>query len=405
MAATLAVYDAALKRIWTQDRLESQLYQDTPFLSRIQKSTRHTVGETARVPLHTGRNGGFTSVPEGGSSSLNTAGNQVINKAEYNYTHHHQQIRIQGDAIDGASSNKHSVANVVNTEVEGALTDLRRQIQRMLFLNGDAYIATCETSASNDVDLDQTTGKAAIDRGWLFTGLSVDVGTSALEADIVDGLAITAVDETNYQFTVTGAAVTTEDGSDYVSVKDARSGTTSYESNGLQNIVDATATVGGLAPSSEPRWKAAWDNTTSQALTLSLLLQGDQKIHQRTGAKSNFVLFGLEQERRFYELLQQQVRYSSDSALTAGSQDTVKWKGMEIFCDPDCQDTFAYMGQLEHLFIVALDKPYWVNKHDGGTILKWVQDTDSYGSKLTYRFNLASNRREGFVKFGALTAT
>jgi hypothetical protein len=405
MAATLAVYDAALKRIWTQERLEEQLYQDTPFLSRIQKSTRHTVGETARVPLHTGRNGGYTALPEGGGT-LNTAGNQVINKAEYNYTHHHQQIRIQGDAIDGASSNKHSVANVVNTEVEGALTDLKRQIQRQLFLNGDALIAQCRASDSNNVDLNTTSGKAAIDRGWIFVGMPVDVGTTASEATILDGDTVASVDETLYAFDPTTAGnITTEDTTHYVSVKDARSATTSYESNGLQNIVDATATVGGLAPASEPRWKAAWDNTTSQALTLSLLLQGDQKIHQRTGRKSNFVLFGLEQERRFYELLQQQVRYSSDSSLTAGSQETVKWKGMEIFCDPDCQDTFAYMGQLEHLFIVALDKPYWVNKHDGGTILKWVQGSDSYGSKLTYRFNLATNRREGFVKFTALTAT
>lgn len=404
MAATLTVYDAALKRIWTQERLESQLYQDTPFLSRVQKTSRHTVGETARVPLHTGRNGGFTALPEGGGN-LNTAGNQVLNKAEYNYKHFHQQISIQGDAIDGATSNKHSVANVVNTEVEGALTDLRRQVQRMLFLNGDALISKCESSATNDVDLDSTEGKQAIERGWLHVGLPVDVGTTALEADIVDGDTISAVDSTNYQFTVAGGAVTTEDASDYVSVKDARNGTTSYESNGLQNIVDASATVGGLAPSSEDLWQAAWDNTTSQALTLSLLLQGDQKIHQKTGQKADFVLFGLEQERRFYELLQQQVRYSSDNSLSAGSQDTVKWRNMEIFCDPDCQDSYAYMGQLKHLFIVALDKPYWVNKHDGGTILKWSQGTDAYGSKLTYRFNLATDRRNGFVKFTGLTAS
>lgn len=404
MAATLAVYDAALKRIWTQDRLESQLYSETPFLDRIQKSTRHTVGETARVPLHTGRNGGYTVLPEGGGT-LNTAGNQVVNKAEYNYTHHHQQISIAGDAIDAATSNKHSVANVVNTEVEGALTDLKRQIQRQLFGNGDALIAQCRTSDSDDVDLNTTSGKAAIDRGWLFVGLPVDVGTTADEDLRVVGESITAVDESLYAFTVSGGAEAAETTSDYVSVKDARSGTTSYEANGLQNIVDASATVGGLAPSSEPRWAAAWDNTTSQALTLSLLLQGDQKIHQKTGKKCDFVLFGLEQERRFYELLQQQVRYSSDSSLSAGSQDTVKWRGMDIFTDPDCQDTFAYQGQLAHLFIVALDKPYWVNKHDGGTILKWSQGTDAYGSKLSYRFNLATNRREGFVKYTALSAT
>src|SRR5512139_997037 len=119
MAATLTAYNDALKRIWTQEKLEEQIYQDTPLLDKIQKITRHKVGEVARVPLHVSRNGGYTALPSGGGT-LNTAGNQGISKAEYNYTHHHQQIAIQGDAIDGTSSNALSVAEVIDTEVKGA---------------------------------------------------------------------------------------------------------------------------------------------------------------------------------------------------------------------------------------------------------------------------------------------
>lgn len=402
MAATLTAYNDALKRIWTQDKLEEQIYQDTPLLSRIEKLTRHKVGEVARVPLHVSRNGGYTALPAGGGA-LNTAGNQGISKAQYNYTNHHQQIAIQGDAIDGTSSNALSVAEVIDTEVKGALTDLKRQLQRQLFLNGDALIAQCRASDSNNVDLNTTSGRNAIDRGWLFVGQPVDVGTTTIEDDIVNGSTITAVDSSLYAFTVAAGNITTEDTGDYVSQKDARDGTTSYEMNGLQNLVDTAADFAGLTVAGEPTWAAAGEDSTSQALTLSLMLQQDQKIHQKTGSKADFVVTGLKQERKFYELLQQQVRYSSDSGLNAGNQENVKWKGMEFICDPDCQDEYMYFGKLKHLFIVAIDKPYWQSKVTGGNILDWRQGYDEYGAKLTYRLNLATNRRNAFTKLSALT--
>jgi hypothetical protein len=402
MAATLTAYNDALKRIWTQEQLEEQIYQDTPLLSKIEKLTRHKVGEVARVPLHVSRNGGYTALPAGGGN-LNTAGNQGISKAQYNYTNHHQQIAIQGDAIDGTSSNALSVAEVIDTEVKGALTDLKRQLQRQLFLNGDALIAQCRASDSNNVDLNTTSGRNAIDRGWLFVGQPVDVGTTGTEDSIVNGSTITAVDSSLYAFTVAAGNITTETTSEYVSQKDARDGTTSYEMNGLQNLVDTGSDFAGLTVAGEPTWAAAGEDSTSQALTLSLMLQQDQKIHQKTGSKADFVVTGLKQERKFYELLQQQVRYSSDSGLNAGNQENVKWKGMEFICDPDCQDEYMYFGKLKHLFIVAVDKPYWQNKITGGEILSWVQGTDSYGAKLSYRIQLATNRRGSFTKLSGLT--
>lgn len=50
-----------------------------------------------------------------------------------------------------------------------------------------------------------------------------------------------------------------------------------------------------------------------------------------------------------------------------------------------------------------IDKPYWQNKHTGGEILSWIQGTDSYGAKLTYRANLATNDRQAFYRFSGLS--
>jgi hypothetical protein len=403
MAANLTTLDPALKRILTQDRLEMQYYDDTLFLDSIQKKTRVSIGEVARVPLHVGRSGSYTALPAGGGS-LNTAGNQALNKAEYNYTNHHQNFAIQGEVIDGTATNTLSVAEAVVLETQSAVQNLRRQAQRQLFLNGDALITACIASTTNDVDLNATGGKNAIDRGWLFEGLPIDVGSTSNEVLRVDNSLITAVDAgSTPAVTVAAGAETAETTSDYVSVANSRSGTASYEMNGLRNLVSTSADFGGLTVAGESTWQAASVDTTSQALTLSLMLQQDQAIHQKTGKKCDFLLTGLKQERKFYEQLQQQVRYGSDASIDAGDSEAAKWRKMRIFTEPDCQDEDMYFGQLKHIFIVAIDKPYFQNKHTGGKILDWIQDTDSYGGKVTYRIQLATNRRNAFARLGGLT--
>jgi hypothetical protein len=97
-------------------RPEEQLFQGNEFLDKLQGHTQYKVGEAARVVLHTGRNGGTTILPDGGGN-LNTAGNQGINKADFNYKHMHQQIAIQEDVLEGTANDAIAVANALDTEV------------------------------------------------------------------------------------------------------------------------------------------------------------------------------------------------------------------------------------------------------------------------------------------------
>src|SRR3990172_2824163 len=129
MAATVAAYNAALKRVYTQDRLEEQLFLDDEWLRDLEKTDRFNHGEVARVPLHTSRSGGYTALPQGGGL-LNDAGNQGVDKADYTWANHHFQIAVQGDALDQTDSSAKSVANVLDTEVSGATDDIRFHISR-----------------------------------------------------------------------------------------------------------------------------------------------------------------------------------------------------------------------------------------------------------------------------------
>jgi hypothetical protein len=403
MAATESSLEAALDVIWTRRRFVEQLFEENRFLDKLKKTDKYTQGKEAKVPLHVSRNGGFTSLPSGGGN-LNEAGNQGYNEANFKLTHHHQQAALQGDILDISEDKAGSIVSAADEEITRALNDMERQFTRMSYGDGSALIAQCRTSNTNNVDLNTTSGRIAIERGWIYEGQQVDVGTKAEEAVIVNGATVTDVDDVNYAFTSSSGNVTTEGTTHYVSNKNARSGETSFEMNGMRNVFSETATLGGLSPSTERQWKATVNGTTT-TLTIAALLTAQRKIRQRRGKSPTFFLTGLLQQQKFYELLEQQVHFGSDKGLTAGADDSTTWNGMEIFADPDCPDEDLYMGHWEHLFMVRLKDPYWQNAHTGGEKLAWIQGTDSYGGKITWRANLACDRRNDGYRFSALATS
>lgn len=400
MASTLETVGPTLKRRYAPENVVEQLFQENPFLAKVKKTDKYTIGEEARTVIHDGRNGGYTTLPEGGGT-LNEAGEQGYHKAGWKYKNHHIQVAVQGEALDGTENNANALVSAFTSEIDGSIADMERQLTRQLYMDGSALIAQCRASSSNNVDLNTTSGKIAIERGWLFEKQPVIVGTKANATEIVNESKITAIDEENVAFTVASGNVTGEGTTHYVSQAKARVGETSREMNGLRNLV-GTGEVGGLTSSTSRYWKATVNSTTT-ALTIPALLNAQRKIKQVRGKAPTFFLTGLVQEQRFYELLEQQVHFSSDKGLEAGNTESAKWKGMEIFGDPDCPDEDLYLGHWEHFFMVAMSDGYWQNKHTGGNILEWSQGTDAYVGKYTYRANLAVNRRNDLYRFSALT--
>lgn len=402
--ATLTTIDAALKETWTEDRLAEQVYQDNPFLSRVRRLKTTQVGQQAVTPIHTGRNWGYTALPAAGGT-LNAAGNQEITQATWQYTHHNVQVKIQGSAIDGTRGDALSVAEVVDLEVEGAVNDLNRQLTRQLFLNGDALVTACGvTSASTTVVLNVTDGFDALQRGWLAVGSVIDIGSTANEVSVAADRTITAITESESAPTVviSGAAVTTA-ATDYISLANSRSGTTSYEMNGLQNIVKTSGTLGGVSASSFPAWASPSVDATSQALTLPLMYTANRKVAQKTGKPTNYVVTSLKQQQNFYNLVQAQVRFAGDSGLAAGNVEGVSFNGMTVYAQPDCKNAHMWFLTVDDFLIVSAGDPYWQNKVAGANILNWIQGEDSYGAKITVRHNLGIRRRNSHSALTGLT--
>lgn len=402
MAADPSSIQAALRETWTENRIAEQLYQGNPILERAKRLKNTQMGEYALTPIHTGRNWGWSATSSSGGT-LNDAGQQGYAQAQWAYTNQHVQIKIQGGAIDQTRGDALSVANVVDEEVSGAINDLNRNLSRQVFMDGSAQIAQCgTTSSSTTVQLNATSGFNALERGWLDVGAVVDIGTSSNPSSIAAGVSITAVDAANSTITISGSAVSTTS-SHYVSLKGARSGSTSLEMNGLHNIVSTSATLGGLAPASYPQWVAANVDSTSQALTLPLLYAQNQKVAQKTGKPADFVVTGLKQQRVAYTLAQAQVRFASDSNMTVGSVEGVDINGVKLYAVPDAKNEDVFFLTIGDVFTVSAGDPYWQSKITGGNTLEWAQGEDAFVGKVTARFQLGVRRRNSHAKLSGLT--
>jgi hypothetical protein len=398
MAATLTSINAALEVTWTEKRLAEQLYQLNPILDRIKKLPSTQVGLQAQTAVHTDRNWGYTALPAAGGN-LNAAGQQGMAQATWQYTHHHMQVALQGSAIDGSMNDTVSIAQAVDIEVTGALNDLNRQLSRQLAMDGSGQVCGVRTKASNAViDLELLDGFNALERGWIFgnatQGTFIDVGTAGAPQSLLNGVQVTAVNEAvaNPQVT-TGTAIATTAGTHFVTIHGSR-GTagTSLEANGLDNLISSSATVGGIAAGGS--WASDVDST-SQPLTLALMYGRNRKIRQKTGKNATGIFAGEKQLQNFYQLTQAQVRFSSDTNQAVGAVDSVSFGPIgTVNVAADIKNERMYFLTLEDMFVVSPGDPYWQSKIEGGGgPLRWVQGTDSYGGKLTYRLQIGLRRR------------
>lgn len=410
MAQTWLSFQPALKETWTQQEFETQFYDDNPFLQDLERTSKHTVGEYANVPLLTNRNGGYsaTQLNAAAIATLNPAGNVGVNQGQFFLAPHYQQVSVDHRAIISSAGNANAVASAVDTEIEGASSNLRKQLTRQVFQDGTALICPCgTTTASTTVVLDPVKGYDALVRGWLDTTATIDIGTTASQTSVASARQITGVNfaagsPNTATITISGAAVTTSS-SHFISISGNRSGTTSFEMNGLGNIISQSAALGGIAAGG--RWQAAMVDSTTTDLSLDAMLAVQEQVRQFAGSNNSMrVVMGFKQGRRFYSYYQNQVRFDSSDKVGAGSTEDLRWNGALIQQHVDCPSNTIYFVNMDNLLLVTSPLGvHWANEITGGEKLSWGQGTTGFVGVLAYPLNLAANKRNSMAAMNALT--
>lgn len=400
MAQTVSNITKVLKEVWTADTLEKQFYNDFPILDRLEKTDKYTIGKEAEVPVHTGRSGNTTVLGSAGGS-MNSADAQKVDRGTFGLAYNYGPIKIELGAINQASGGSTSVIDALELEVAGGTDDLRKDVTRQFLGNGDALIAKCTTSSSGQtvLSLDPAGyGYEAIVRGWLRAGQTIDVGTTASQTAVGGGLVIASVQESSSapSVTLTTNLANAASTSHFVSIANARAGTTSNESIGFRTAFGSASTVvGGLDPASATYWQPAYVDSTTTTLSLDVPLTIQRKVFQKSGKMPMYTLTGIYQLTNFYSILQNQVRFTGDIE-EAGNVLRCKWAGQTIEAIPDASDREWYMYDPSKILLVTgkFSKPTWMSSIEGvNQGLVWTPGATAFQDAIFYGVGLAIRRR------------
>jgi hypothetical protein len=421
MAQTVANLADVLKEAWTSDRLEKQFYDENPFLNAITKGqfevSKTRIGEKAIVPIHKGRSGGYTSTTSAGGS-LNPADEQKVDAAEYTLVYHWFQIQLETGALNQSVGGATSAVDAKDLEIEGAISDMNKQCMRQVVTSSSGILAACDSGgAATTVELlpDSATayGYQALERGWLYPGMKVDVGATNDTDSLATGSEITAikVDAADPDITISDSISTTS-GTHFVYVANPNSATAANpELNGLRSMVGSTTdALGGLDPDTagEEFWKPAKVDTSTTVWSSDLALDLQRAVFQKTGKYEGYILTSAKQQAAFYAYLENKVRYAGEGSMGAGNVEVPTWNGMKVHAMPDVLDQDWYHLTLSDLVIATgqgIPQPTWVSDLQGfNRGLQWVPDTTRFNDAVVWPWQLGMKRRNTHAAALGLTA-
>src|SRR5690242_13643951 len=251
MGATLSTLSSILKDYYLPPVTE-QLNNEVLLLNRLEARTQDFVGNQAVLPVHTGRSGGIGARPELGT--LPSAGNQTYDKAVYDLRYLYGRVQVSGPSMAKTRSDTGAFLQALRSELDGIRMDLKRDLARQSYGDGSGKVATCGTTTSSSTVV--LSSSEAIDKGYLYPGLPVDIGTAADPDAVVAASIISAVDASTPSITIASSVTTSS--SDFVFIAGSAGDSVVYETDGLAKLVSNSGTVGGInsATAGNEYWKS-----------------------------------------------------------------------------------------------------------------------------------------------------
>lgn len=409
--ADIAAVQDVLKEVFPTDELESQLYEGTIALDFFEEVTEYTNsdGDGASVPLKVGRSGAVGA--RGVGELLPPADHQKPAKARYFYKNLYVTVQLYGPVIAKMKTNRQACVREVDFEVNGALQDFKRDFCRQLHNDGSGVLTLAALPGhTNSATVPLGAGNyPVVERGFLYEGLPVDVGTLADPDASGEGLRITDVDDSDPAapaITLNVAATFDSLAGDVLTVHGNRGATSngyavgSREIMGLAGIVADDVELGEIDPTvaGNRYWKSFVNDNggTLRALSLSLMNTTYRKTRQKGGNITD-LLCGLGIQQKYYELLQPQVRFAGGASLESGKIDSVQYNSHGLKADPDCLPYRVYFIEKGALQMYSAGPIAWQNQTTGGDILAWRQDYDAFVARAAKYCDVGTDRRPSFA--------
>jgi hypothetical protein len=366
--------------------------------------------------IHTKRNRGVGARAEGGT--LPTGYNQGYDNTYGPFRSMYARIQLTGQTIAAMARNKGAFIRALEPEMEGAVTDAKRDYCRQLWGTSDGVIATVAAGGpGTTLTLSTAYNKQNVLR-WLDDGFLIGVqDVSAADADLhpAGGLGVRSVDYDAGTFVIenpdgTNAAnITTGAGDKIVryaaygaSDNSGNPGDGQIELTGLQTMVDDTLTLHTLAPSTEPRWKSkVWSNSgTLRNITENLVMRAVMNGEVQSGRTVN-LLIGSDGVFRAYGSVLTALRRITETVTLKGGYEGLSigvprsGRGgasrMALTWDRDCPDNKLFGLDTDSFAFAELQDWMWEDRQ--GAVLVQVDNQDVFTATLKKYGEFVNTRR------------
>ena len=402
MALNLSAADSALKEDY-QPAIREQLNQEIMMLNQIESNSRDVEGRRAVLSIHTGRNNGVGARAEAGT--LPTAGSQSYAEERVTLKYNYGRIQITGPVIRAMKSDRGSFVRAIESEVNGVVNDLKRDVNRQIFNDSNGTIARCASVSSADVTL---TTPTATQLRQLEVGSKVDIGALDSPTDHANGSEITAINTSTGVITLSPAASAGVGASDYVFRHGAKTTTdgTTYELTGLQAIVNSSGTLFNVNPTSVTDWVSTVDGNsgTNRAATDNLFESVIDEIFLDSGQAPDFIVTTPAVRRNYAAQLKAQKRFTDTTTLKGGFSALTVDAGnvsLPLAVDRDCPSNKAFLLKTDN--IMQHQSSDWEFMDEDGSVLSRVSATDAYEAVLFKYHELTTDRRNVHGRIDDLT--
>jgi hypothetical protein len=395
VGATLTTASAVAKEIFEDYGVVGQLSAEAVALKRIESSgegveTDKVGGKYVKFPIRVRRNPGIGYRNE--LETLPVAGNQGYAEVRTGLKYGYGRVTVTGPSMRLLDTNVQAFVDIVDDEMEGLKDDLVKDSARIAY--GDATGAMAVLSGTHTVaNIFQVA-----DAQYLSVGDVIDVVSTG---GTVRGSnrSISAISGTSV--TYSGADITTDVNTDLV----VRTGSFSREPNGLSSIVKATGALYNVDPAVEPVWASTVDSNggSLRALSEGLMIAMVDSIRRKSGKRPTVIFSSLGVRRAYFNLLQQQRRYTDTKTFDGGFEGLAFHVGKEIpvVDDPDAPASKMWFPN-EPSIKVYRDSDWKFDDTDGA-IWSRITDVDGYEARAIKYWEVGIKQRNAHGLISDLT--
>jgi hypothetical protein len=397
MSATLTTVNAILKEIY-EGNINDQLNNERITIKRIERTAEGTSsnavgGKYVTFPVRTSRNAGISYRAE--NVQLAPAGRQGLKAAQESLKYGYGRVRLTGQLIALAESDRQSFSSAMDLEMDGLKDDILKDENRVVYGHIDAAVASgikAKVTAPSTGTLITVDTTAHLDEGMV-----VDITAAGTPVSGGTACTISAINSAT-TFTV-GAAVAGTVSTNYVS----RTGDYNQEPTGLNKIVDSTGALHGLDPATTPKW-ASYEDSTTATLTELAMIQAMDNVRVAGGKVPSAIFTSLGVRRAYWNLMTSLRRYNEpktfDGGLT-GLSFMYGEKDLPLVADPDCPAKSMFF-LTESEVKVWRDKPWYWEDRAGG-VLQWITDYDAFEGMMKQYWQIGTHQRNAHGKLTNIT--